>query len=176
MSDEPTSEAPSHHLSEADELWREATVMALYISIVLLAAIVSLPASFGTESDKGLGTLLLTIWGTTIGLALAHWFAFNVAAVGFRGGRILRHDISEAGAQLGGAATVAVVTTVPVLFVHGDYLVYAVVLGPAAVLGVAGYRVARWSDRSKLHAFLAGVIVLALGLGIAILKSSLAGH
>lgn len=176
MSDQPSTESATHELSEADELWREATVMALYISIVLLAAIVSLPDSFGSESDKGLHTLLFTIWGTTIGLALAHWFAFNVAAVGFRGGRILRHDIAEAGAQLGGAAAVAAVTTIPILLVHGDYLIDAVVLGPAAVLGVAGYRVARWSDRSKPHAFLAGVLVLALGLGIAILKASLAGH
>lgn len=150
--------------------------MALYISIVLLAAIVSLPDHFAAESDQGLNTLLFTIWGTTIGLALAHWFAFNVAAVGFRGGHLTRMDLQTVGAQLSGAATVALVTTIPLLLAHGDYFWDAAFIGPALVLTVAGYFVARWSGRTRMTSLIIGVLVLAAGLGIALIKGFLGGH
>jgi hypothetical protein len=58
------------------ELRREAYTMALYVAICLLAALaaVSEPAL-----DEGAHTFEL-VWGTTVGLALAHWFAFRMSA------------------------------------------------------------------------------------------------
>src|SRR3954462_2681580 len=58
---------------EGRRLRREALTMALYVSITLLATLTAVP------SDAHLNELAI-IWGTTIGLALAHWFAFVLAA------------------------------------------------------------------------------------------------
>lgn len=166
------SEAASHK----DELLREAGVMSLYISIVLLAAVTSLPDQFGAVEDRGLSRVLLTIWGTTIGLALAHWFAFNVASLGFRGGKVLRHDLEIAVAQMAGAATVAAAATVSALLIRDEYDVDGAVLGPLLVLGIAGYLVAHWSGRSKGVSILAAVIVVGIGVVIAGVKVWLGAH
>src|SRR4051794_11711927 len=48
--------------------------MALYVSITLLAALTATD-----RNDPHLNVLAL-IWGTTVGLALAHWFAFTLAS------------------------------------------------------------------------------------------------
>lgn len=49
--------------------------MALYVAVCLLAALIALP-------DRGAGhaPAFGVIWGVTVGLALAHWFAFRVSA------------------------------------------------------------------------------------------------
>jgi hypothetical protein len=131
----------------------EATVMVLYVSIVLLATLVALPEDFAPEGNAALELIALE-WGTAIGLALAHWFAFSVA----------------------GAALVAFVTMVPILIVGRDSDVTAAAFAPALILGFAGYRVARTSGRSVIAALFAAVLVLVVGLTVAVIKALLAGH
>ena len=48
--------------------------MALYVAICPLAAFAPLP-----ETDVHAHVMAI-IWGVTIGLAVAHWFAFRVSA------------------------------------------------------------------------------------------------
>ena len=79
--------APSEATARQREgLFREAAVMGLYVAIVLLAAVVALPDHGGSgrvlEDDHP--PLLEIIWGSAIGLALAHWFAFRLTAIGFK--------------------------------------------------------------------------------------------
>ena len=66
-----------------DEIWREAATMVLYVSVVEIAELAALPESHFTNGvvsgPVGAG-LLAIVWGTAIGLALAHWFAFRIAA------------------------------------------------------------------------------------------------
>jgi hypothetical protein len=164
-----------HH---RQELWREAIVMALYLSIVVLATLAVLPEDYGVsrgDDDHG-PPLLALIWGTTIGLALAHWFAFELTAMGFGRGRILRADLELAGAQLAGAAAVALTTTVVILISDEGDQVDAAGFVPALIIGVAGYLVARAAGRSKVVSVLVGVGVLLLGTAVAAIKAFLAGH
>jgi hypothetical protein len=57
-------------------LRREADMMAFYLGITLLVALsVSKDAA-----PPPMPELLLIIWGTTIGLAVAHWFALGLSA------------------------------------------------------------------------------------------------
>src|SRR5690349_2656754 len=89
---------------EPGELVREAATMVLYVSVVEIAELAALPEShFGGGRVTGpVGAQLLAIvWGTAVGLALAHWFAFRVAAPAFRGDSPTRRDTRIGLAQLG---------------------------------------------------------------------------
>src|SRR5436190_6229463 len=77
------------------EIFREAVTMVLYVSVVEIAELAALPESHfadGTVTGAVGGQLLAIVWGTAVGLALAHWFAFRLAAPAFRGERPTRHD------------------------------------------------------------------------------------
>jgi hypothetical protein len=58
------------------EIGLESSTMVLYVSVVLLAALVAIDTSAAISDTEILGL----IWGTTLGLALAHYFAFRVAS------------------------------------------------------------------------------------------------
>mgnify|MGYP001827763900 CR=1 FL=1 len=161
------------------ELWQEATVMALYVSIVTLAALVALPSDYAA-SDGGEGhsgpALLSIVWGTAIGLALAHWVAFEVAAIGFHSGKVRRSDLALASAQIAGAAIVAAAATIAILFADDSSAVQAAAFAPALIIGVAGYGAARAGERSVTASVVIGVLVLLAGLAVAIIKTILGGH
>lgn len=166
----------SEHERHRHELQREFAVMVLYVSIVLLATLAALPTDFGHDGS-GSTALIAVIWGTAIGLALAHWFAFVVAAAGFRGGQLFhRHDLELATAQVAGAAIVALSTTIPVVVSDRIPDVRAAVFAPALFIGLASYRVAKTAGRSTAAAVVAGIAGLVLGLIVAIAKAYLGGH
>lgn len=154
--------------------------MALYVSIVLLAALIALPtgaeASNGGHGESGINgaALIGVIWGTTIGLALAHWFAFRLSARVFGGGRLADGDAKAVFAQVAGAASVALLCTIPTLLVEDDVQTAVWALG--AVVGGAGYVVARVSGRSQVQSVVRGAWVLVLGLTVAAVKNFLLGY
>jgi hypothetical protein len=78
MPDATAAESSGRH-EQIVELRKEAYTMALYVAICLLAAFAALPETGAHAQVIGI------IWGVTLGLAIAHWFAFRVAArlVGF---------------------------------------------------------------------------------------------
>ena len=94
----------------AIELRKEAYTMALYVAICLLAALIALP-----ETPAARGHIVGIIWGVTIGLAAAHWFAFRVSARLVGAGSISQRDLELAAAQLAGAAAVALLVSIPVV-------------------------------------------------------------
>jgi hypothetical protein len=96
------------HEPGVTELRREAITMALYVAICLVAALAALPDTEGSHAH-----LLGIIWGVTIGLAVAHWFAFRVATRRVCAGRYRRSDVQLAAAQLVGAGAVAVLPRFP---------------------------------------------------------------
>ena len=111
MTPEPTVAEVAHHAERRSELTLEVSTMALYVSVVLLAALVALENGATTSDTDMLGL----IWGTTIGLALAHYFAFRVASRLVRGTTFHKRDGEIALAQLCGAAIVAAACTIPVV-------------------------------------------------------------
>src|SRR5512145_2782577 len=100
---EPPAAEPTADPEHVVELRKEAYTMALYVAICLLAALIALPGA-GAAGVHVIGI----IWGVSVGLALAHWFAFRVSARLIGAGRVRGHDLESAAAQLLGAGAVAV--------------------------------------------------------------------
>lgn len=72
------------------------------------------------NAQHGHVRVLALVWGVTIGLALAHIFAFRVSARLVAAGRVDPHDAGAVGAQLVGTAAVAVLATIPVFLLPGN--------------------------------------------------------
>lgn len=161
------------------EVLREAATMILYVSVIEIAELFSLPEE---HFDHGrvtgpVGTALLAIiWGTAVGLALAHWFAFRVAAPGFRGERPSRHDTRIGLAQLAGAMFVATVSSIPVVLFSDVRAQETVGDVPALIIGVIAFFVARAAGKARLPAAFYGVTAAVLGVLVAMVKSILAAH
>ncbi len=167
------------HHRHRHELQREFAVMTLYVSIVLLATLSALPADYGdpaTSTGSSEPPLVVIVWSTSIGLALAHWFAFVVGAAGFRGGKLHRQEWELATAHVAAAVMVALSTTIPIVVTNQISDVRAAAFAPAIFIGFAGYRVAKSADRSTGASLLAGAIGLVLGLAVAGVKAFLSGH
>ena len=154
------------------ELRKEASVMALYVAVCLLAALTAL----GEDADHGHVRAFGLVWGTTIGLALAHAFAFRVSARLFSAGQLGRHDAQIVGAQLAGAAAVAAITTVPVLLFDATAEFDAVRLILGLIIGAAGYGVARGGGAGRVRSLISAGVVVVLAVTIAVVKNVLSGH
>ena len=145
--------------------------MALYVAICLVAALTALP-----ESGDAHAHVTGIIWGVTIGLALAYWFAFRVSARLVGEGRVDAQDVRTAGAQLAGAAVVGLLATVAVVLAPESAELVAAGLILAAFLGVVGYVVASGGGASRAQAVGYAASVMIVAAAIAELKNALAGH
>ncbi len=163
--------------SERREVLREAVTMILYVSILLLAEMASLPErSDGSHAFHG-QALLALIWGTAIGVAAAHWFSFRLAARLFpQTATVNETDFLIGLAQIAGAAVVAALCTIPVILVDDDSELQVTIFVPALIVAAAGFATARTAGRSTRYAVLVGVLAMAAGLLVATLKNVLAGH
>jgi hypothetical protein len=153
--------------------------MALYVSVVEIAELVAIPQHhFGDGRATGpVGAQLLAIvWGTALGLALAHWFAFQVAAPAFRGDHITGHNARVGLAQVGGAVFVAAASSIPVLLFDDVRAQQLTGVVPAVIIGVVSYQLARARRMSTLAAVLYGIAALLLGVLVAVVKYALSGH
>jgi hypothetical protein len=158
---------------------REATTMVLYVAVVEIAELAALPESHlsaGRVTGAVGGQLLEIVWGTAVGLALAHWFAFRLAAPAFRGERPSRDDTYIGLAQVAGAMLVAAVSSLPVLFFSDVRAQETTGDVPAVLIGVVGYLLARSAGKARLTSAFLGLTALALGVLVALVKSLLAAH
>lgn len=153
----------------AIELRKEASTMALYVSICLLAALIAIPDGDSAEA-------LTIVWGTTIGLALAHWFAFHLSARLVAAGSVRAHDAATAIAQLVGAGIVAGLATLVVLVVPESAELDVVRYLLAGLVGVVGYAAARASGASQGRSLAYAAITLVIAIAIAVVKNALLGH
>jgi hypothetical protein len=167
-----TNRAPGAQHEGRIEWVKEACTMALYVSIVLLAELTAV-ARHGADEDV---KLLRLIWGTDIGLALAHWFAFWLSARLVATGSLRPHDAQAAGAQLSGAAAAALLATVPVVLLPPSAELDVARLVLAGFIGCVGYAVARESGASGWRATLYALSILLVAAAVAIVKNVLGGH
>jgi hypothetical protein len=161
------------------EIYREAVTMVLYVSVVEIAELAALPEehfAHGTVTGAVGGKLLAIVWGTAVGLAIAHWFAFRLAAPAFRGEGATRQDTYIGLAQVGGAMFVAAVSSLPVLFFSDVRAQETTGDVPAVLIGVVGYLIARHAAKSRAASIFYGVTALALGILVATVKGILAAH
>jgi len=146
--------------------------MALYVAVCLLAAL----AAVAEKASDGHVRAIGIVWGTTIGLALAHAFAFRVSARIVAQGRIRRSDANVVLAQIVGAAGVAVLATIPILLwpATAEFDVVRAVL--ALFISLVGFEVARSSGAGRTRSLLYGATLLLAAVTIAVVKNILSGH
>jgi hypothetical protein len=161
------------------EIFREAVTMVLYVSVVEIAELAAVPEqhlSGGRVTGPVGASLLAIVWGTAVGLAIAHWFAFRLAAPAFRGERPTRLDNYIGLAQVGAAVLVAAVSSIPVLLFSDLRAQETTGDVPALVIGLVGYLIARSTGRSRLTSVFYAATALALGVLVAIVKMRVAAH
>jgi hypothetical protein len=91
-------------------------------------------------------------------------------------GRVRPHDVESAGAQLAGAAAVALLASVPVLLFPDSVELEFVELVLAAFIALVGFMVARGGGATRARALAYGLLVLVIAVAIALVKNTLAGH
>jgi hypothetical protein len=145
--------------------------MALYACIVLAAEFVAVSDRAADEL-----TTIGVIWGTAVGIALAHVFAFNLAARLFAGGRLPPETRRAAWAQLLAAAVVAAILSVPFLFLSVGPAVDASGFLLAALIGLTAFVASREAGAGRARSLLDGLIVLAIAMAVVSVKVGLSGH
>ena len=163
---------PSQVDAQRNHLRKEASTMALYVAVCLLAAL----AAAAENAAHGHVRVLGLVWGVTMGLAIAHIFAFRVSARLVEAGKLEQHDAETVVAQLLGAAAVAVLATVPVFLLPATSELDAVRLVLAVWIAFVGFLVAKQSGAKNTRAVLYGATTLVVAATIAVLKNVLSGH
>jgi hypothetical protein len=159
--------APPSRALDVIELRKEALTMALYLAICLLAALVV--ASESTAEEH----VFEIVWGTTVGLALAHWFAFRVSARMVAAGTIRRQDALLAMAQLLGAAADALLATVPVLIFPASVELDVVEFALACFIALVGYALARSAGARRRRSIAYGASLLVAAGIVVVVKVAL---
>jgi hypothetical protein len=158
------------------DVLREAVTMMLYVSIVLLAELAALPKDgHGRSEIHGWGLAAL-IWGTAVGLALAHWFSFELAARLFSTGHVREIELAIGAGQVAGAVVVALLSTVPIVFVRDGSEIGWMIFVPALLVGATGFATARTAGRSAGFSLVVGLLITCAGLLVAAVKNWLVGH
>jgi hypothetical protein len=116
------------------------------------------------------------VWATTLGVTIAHWFAFRLAAVGFSAGRLSDRDLAIGKSEVAGAVFVAALSSLPVLVFSDETEQRLVPFVPALIVGAVGYVLARTCGRSRLASLVLAGIALVVRLGVASVKYRLSGH
>ena len=95
----------------ATHVMRESLTMVLYLAIVLL----SVHLARADDADKAEDIALL--WGTAIGLGLAHLFAYDLTAIFADRGRMTRVDVLGAVGIAFAVVGTALVASLPYVFI-----------------------------------------------------------
>ncbi len=144
--------------------------MALYVAICLLGALLALP------EDEVRSRSLPVVWGVTVGLAAAHWFAFRLSTRLVTAGAVGRLDVAIATAQLLGAAAVAVLASIVILIFPERLEVVATELALATFVALVGFVAVRGGGTSRVRALLYALVLFVFAVGLALLKNWLTGH
>jgi hypothetical protein len=142
--------------------------MGLYLCLVLAAEF-----AFVEEAFESKESVLAVIWGTTLGLTVAHIFAFNLSARIFEGGRLSAETRMSIVYQVVVAIGVAALLSLPLLLANtstalnfGGYVI-------AGVIGLIGFTVARLEGGSPVKSAAFAVVMVAAAVLVVLLKSAL---
>jgi hypothetical protein len=153
-------------------LAREFFASALYVALVLLAALVALPRD-RLPTDRA---VMATLFGTALGLVLAHFVAFRFAAhFTAEAGRAEAPLIQEAGAGLAGGLLVAIIAGIPYVLVEGDDALLGSLIALATLPAIMGGAIARLRGRSLTQSLAAAGLALVAAMVVVYVKDFL-GH
>ena len=141
--------------------------MGLYVSITLLAALAVTGDGDGSED------VLAIVWGTTIGLALAHWFAFDLVVRLVDPTPQPSHVTRELLFELLGAFAVALLATVTLVLAPQHLERQAVRAVMVGAIGVVTLIEARAYGASWRRAAATGGVALVLAAMVAGVKHEL---
>jgi len=157
-----TSHAPHRALSEA-------VTMALYVCIVLTTELAVL--SERADAERVALTLL---WASTIGLTLAHVFAFHLAEKLFAGGRLDAEARLAIALQVAAAVIIAAALSIPILVLELSAALTVAAWMAAGLVGITAVTIARLRGRTHVQTALAGALTLAVAAGVVALKARFA--
>lgn len=146
--------------------------MALYVAVCLLAALTAAAES----ASHGHVLVLGIVWGTSLGLVLAHIYAFRLSTRLVAAGTVPQRDGELALSQIVGATAVAVLCSVPIVLLPATSELDAVRLLLAGFIAVVAFAVARGAGASTIRATIYAAITLIVGLAVAVVKNVLSGH
>ena len=142
-------------------LRREADMMAFYLAITLLVAL----SVAKDGAPPPLPELLLVIWGTTLGLAMAHWFALGLSAYLVEDPGLHHTPGEMLFSQLVMAVTLAVLASVAVLAVP---LVQEELPSGRIAVGLFVGALVVVEARARGHRLARALALGAVGLGLAL--------
>ena len=147
-------------------LRREADMMAITVCVALLAAL-----SFGDDhTPHSQFDVLLVVWGTTIGLALTHWFALLLSVHLVRDTTFTNRPGEMLVAHLAMAVLVAAAATTAVLILTADFERLGARVTAALFLGGLVSIESRARGSSWPRTALIAVGAIAIGSAIAAAK------
>jgi hypothetical protein len=150
---------------------REFFAAALYMALVQWTALVAVPSERVPEA----GTVVPLLLGTALGLVLAHWLAFRLAAHLTEGGFAAASAAREASAQVAGGLAVGVIAALPFIVLNGETALQVAVLVLAALPALTGLAIARLRGRSWTASVVFAGAVLAVALAVVAVKAAV-GH
>lgn len=145
---------------------REAEMMGLYVSITLLAVLLT-----GNDlEDHTKLDVLWIVWGTTIGLAIAHWFAMVLSVRLVRDPHVHHTPIEMLLSQLLMSVLLAVAASAVVIALPERFDRLGARMTAATFIGAIVYLESRVSGRSARRAWSLALSVLGIAYSIAALK------
>lgn len=147
-------------------LRREADMMGFYLCIALFAALMG-GNDHAPHSELD---VLSVVWGTTIGLALAHWFAIVVSSKLVRDPDLHHTPAEVLTSQMGMGVAIGAVATAVVAVLPDDLERLGARLTAALGIAVIVQMESLAGGATRSRAVGLGVLALVVGLAIATVK------
>lgn len=158
------------HAALGSHVLREALTMALYLTISLLAVLAVHPE----DHASGLAAAG-TIWGTVVGLTLAHVLAFRLVARRCAGASLEQEDLQAMAGQALAAMVVATLASLPSLLGGVPALGLSRTL-LAGLVGLFAFGTARRHGAATTRSLVYAVAVVLIAGLVAVAKNVVGGH
>jgi hypothetical protein len=140
--------------------------MVLYLAIVLLSV------HLARADDASKAEDLALIWGTAVGLGLAHLFAYDLTAV-LAEGRATSEDLLAGAGQIIAAVLTAFLASIPYLLTDAADASSVSSLILLGLISMTAYLSARKAGANHPGALLFTVVIVAVAVVVVIIKYSL---
>ena len=166
MPDRPSFQQRLPRIGDDSALRREAVTMGFYTCVTLFAAL----AAGDDHATQKSGDLLALIWISTVGLALAHWFAATIAIQLVRDAHASHSTAEYMVAHLLIPSVAAASASLVVFIAPNDVKLFAGRLTAAALLALLVAVESRRGGTSPARSVRLALLAFGCAAGIAVLK------